>query len=82
MYTYNSYFQYSYRFYKQKTRGPLGSPLTVALAEILVIETEQVAVDTSSKFPKHYWHFVNDGFGHFTDKQHATDFLKHTNAMD
>ena len=78
---YNSYFQYSYRFYKEKTGEPLGSPLTVALAEILVTETEQLAVNTSSKFPKHYWHFVDDGFGHFTDKQHATDFLKHTNGL-
>ena len=78
---YNSYFQYSYRFYKEKTGGPLGSPLTVALADILVTKTEQLAVNTSSKFPKHYWHFVDDGFGHFTDKQHATDFLKHTNGL-
>ena len=90
---YNSYFQYSYRFYKEKTGGLLGSPLTVALAAILVTETEQLAVNTSSKFPKHYWHFVDDGFGHFywhfvddgfghfTDKQHATDFLKHTNGL-
>ena len=78
---YNSYFQYSYRFYKEKTGGPLGSPFTVALEEILVIETEQLAVNTSSKFPKHYWHFVNNGFGHFTGKQHATDFLKHTNGL-
>ena len=59
----------------------MGSPISVALAQILVTETEQLAVNTSSKFPKHYWHFVNDGFGHFTDKQHATDFLKHTNGL-
>ena len=80
---YNSYFQYSFRFYKykEKTGGPLGSPLTVALAEILVTETEHLAVNTSSKFPKHYWHFVDDRFGHFTDKKHATDFLKHTNGL-
>ena len=78
---YNSYFQYSYRFYKEKTGRPLGSPLTVALAEILVTETEQLAVNTSSKFPKHYWHFVDDGLGHFTNKQHATDFLKHKNGL-
>ena len=62
----------------------MGSPLIVALAEILVTETEQLAVNTSSKFPKHYWHFVDDGFGLFTTlwtKQHATDFLKHTNGL-
>ena len=61
----------------------MGSPLTVALAAILVTETEQLllAVNTSSKFPKHYWHFVDDGFAHFTDKQHATDFLKLTNGL-
>ena len=36
----NSYFQYQDKFYKQRTGGPMGSPLTVALAEIHVTETE------------------------------------------
>ena len=59
----------------------MGSPLIVTPAEILVTETEQLAVNTSSKFLKHYCHFVDDGFGHFTNKQHATDFLKHKNGL-
>ena len=77
----NSYFQYSDKFYKQTTGGPMGSPLTVALAEIRVTETEQLALNTSSKPPKYYRHFVDDGFGHFTDKQNAADFLKHINGL-
>ena len=77
----NSYIQYQDKFYKQTTGGPMGSPLTVALAEIRVTETEQLALETSSQPPKHYRHFVDDGFGHFTDKQHANEFLRHINGL-
>ena len=77
----NSYFQYQDKFYKQTTGGPRGSPLTVALAEIRVTETEQLALETASQPPKHYRHFVDDGFGHFTDKQHANEFLQHINGL-
>ena len=42
---------------------------------------KQLALNTSSKPPKYYRHFVDDGFGHFTDKQNATDFLKHINGL-
>ena len=59
----------------------MGSPLTVALAEIRVTETEQLALETSSQPPKHYRHFVDDAFGHFTDKQHANEFLRHINGL-
>ena len=59
----------------------MGSPLTVALAEIRVTETEQLALETSSQPPKHYRHFVDDGFGHFMDKQHANEFLRHINGL-
>ena len=74
----NSYFQYQNKFYKQTTGGPMGSPLTVTLAEIRVTETEQLALETSSQSPKH---FVDDGFGHFTDKLHANEFLRHINGL-
>ena len=50
----NSYFQYNDKFYKQTTGGPMGSPLTVTLAEIRVTETKQLALETSSQPPKHY----------------------------
>ena len=70
----NSYFQCSDKFYKQTTGGPMGSPLTVALAEVRVTETEQLVLNASSKPPKYYRHFVDDRFGHFTDRQNATDF--------
>ena len=56
----NSYFQYNDQFYKQTTGGPMESPLTVALAEIRVTKTEQLALETSSQPPKHYRHFVDD----------------------
>ena len=59
----------------------MGSPLTVALAEIRVTETEQLAVETSSQPPKHYRHFVDDGFGHFMNQQHANEFLHHINGL-
>ena len=44
-------------------------------------ETEQLALETSSQPPKHYRHFVDDGFGHFIDKQHANEFLRHINGL-
>ena len=77
----NSYFQYQDQFYKQTTGGPMGSPLTVALAEIRVTDTEQLALETSNQPPKHYRHFVDDGFGHFINQQHASEFLQHINGL-
>ena len=62
----NSYFEYN-TFYKQVTGGPMGSPLTVALAEIRVTDIENLAISSFSSPPKQYKHFVDDGFGHFTD---------------
>ena len=59
----------------------MGSPLTVALAEIRVTETEQLALETSSQPPKHYRHFVDDGFGHLMNQQHANEFLRHINGL-
>ena len=44
----DNYFQYQDKFYKQTTGGPMGSPFTVALAEIRVTETKQLALETSS----------------------------------
>ena len=76
----NSYFQYNDQFYKQTTGGPMGSPLTVALAEIRVTETEQLALETSSQPPKHYRYFVDDGFGLFMSPN-ANEFLRHINGL-
>ena len=59
----------------------MGSPLTVALAEIRVTETEQLALETSSQPPKHYRHFVDDRFGHFMNQQHTNEFLRHINGL-
>ena len=59
----------------------MGSPPTVALAEIRVTEIEQLALETSSQPPKHYRHFVDDGFVHFLDKQHANEFLRNINGL-
>ena len=52
----------------------MGSPLTVALAEVRVTEIETLA-NSCQKPPKHYRHFVDDGFGQFTFRQHADEFL-------
>ena len=76
----NSYFQYQDKFYKQTTGGPMGSPLTVALAEIRVTETEQLALETSSQPPqtlptlrgRRIWTLY---------KQHANEFLRHINGL-
>ena len=46
----NTYFEYNNTFYKQVIGGPMGSPLTVALAEIRVSDMENLAIST---FPIH-----------------------------
>ena len=59
----------------------MGSPLTMALAEIRVTDIENLAISTFPHSPKHYRHFVDDGFGHFTDRDHANNFLQHINSL-
>ena len=59
----------------------MGSPLTVALAEIRVTYIEDLAISTSTNPPKHYYHFVDDGFGYFRNSQHAESFLNHIHSL-
>ena len=77
----NTYFEYNNTFYKQVTGGPMGSPPTETLAEIRVTDIENLAISTFPHPPKHYRHFVDDGFGHFTDRDHANNFLQHINSL-
>ena len=59
----------------------MGSPLTVTLAEIRVTHNELKALNTSLHPPKHYFHFVDDGFGFFKNESHARSFLNHINSL-
>ena len=59
----------------------MGSPLTVTLAEIRVTHIEQQALSSSTRKPKHYYHFVDDGLGHFINRSHADEFLQHLNSL-
>ena len=59
----------------------MGSPLTVTLAEIRVTDIEQRAIANSTRKPKYYYHFVDDGLGHFIDRNHAEEFLEHLNSL-
>ena len=77
----NAYCEFDYRFYKQITRGPMGSPLTVTLTEIRVTHIEHQALSRSTRKPKHYYHFVDDGLGHFIKRTHAEEFLQHLNSL-
>ena len=77
----NAYCEFNNQFYKQITGGPMGSPLTVTLAEIRVTDIEQRAITNSTRKPKHYYHFVDDGLGHFIDRNHAEEFLEHLNSL-
>ena len=43
----NAYCEFDNKFYKQITGGPMGSPLTVTLAEIRVTDIEQQALSSS-----------------------------------
>ena len=53
----------------------------MALAEVRVTEIETLANKSCQKPPKHYRHFVDDGFGQFTCKQHADEFFQHLNFL-
>ena len=77
----NSYFEYNNKFFAQNTGGPMGSPLTVELAEIRVTKLETIALNTSPQPPSHYKHFVDDGFGVFRDKTHAETYLEYVNSL-
>ena len=77
----NSYSEFDSRFFRQNIGGLMGSPLTVALAEICVTYIEDLAISTSTNPPKHYYHFVDDGFGHFRNSQHAESFVNHINSL-
>ena len=77
----NSYLEFNSQFFRQNIGGPMGSPLTVALAEIRVSYLENMAVRSFLDPPPHYYHFVDDGFGHFRNRSHAESFLAHLNSL-
>ena len=59
----------------------MGSPLTVALAEVRVTNIESLALATSADPPSLYKHFVDDGISRHRDRQHAESFLEHLNSL-
>ena len=77
----NSYLEFNGSFFSQDKGGPMGSPLTVQLAEIRVAETETLALNTSPDPPHSYCHFVDDGLGAFRDRTHADTFLSYINFL-
>ena len=77
----NPYREFDNKFYRQVTGGPMGSPLTVTLAEIRVTDIEQQALSISTRRPKQYYHFEDDGLGYFTNRTHAEEFLQHLNSL-
>ena len=77
----HSYFEYHGSFYSQSKGGPMGSPLTVTLAEVRVTHIESSALASSADPPSLYKHFVDDGISRYRDKQHAESFLAHLNSL-
>ena len=77
----NSYLEFNGSFYSQDLGGPMGSPLTVQLAEIRVSEIESLALTSSPDPPHSYCHFVDDGLGAFRDRNHADSFLSFINSL-
>ena len=77
----NSYLEFDSRFFRQNIGGTMGSPLTVALAEIRVLYIEELAISSGTNLPKHYYYVVDDGFGYFRSSQHAESFLNHINSL-
>ena len=77
----HSYFEYHGSFYSQSKGRSMGSPLTVALAEVWVTHIESSALASSADPPSLYKHFVDDGISRYRDKQHAESFLAHLNSL-
>ena len=59
----------------------MGSPLTVALADVRVTNVESLALASSADPPSLYKHFVDDGISRYRDRQHAESFLEHLNSL-
>ena len=59
----------------------MGSPLTVALAEVRVTNVESLALESSADPPSLYKHFVDDGISRYRDRQYAESFLEHLNSL-
>ena len=76
-----SYFEYNGSFFSQTEAGPMGSPLTVALAEVRVTNVESLALASSADSPSLYKHFVDDGISRYRDRQHVESFLEHLNSL-
>jgi hypothetical protein len=77
----NCYFEFNNTFYAQQEGGPMGSPLTVDLAEVRTAHLEEVALNTCADPPPFYRHFVDDGYGMFRDRQHAEEFQSYINSL-
>ena len=77
----NDYLEDNSQFFSQNAGGPMGSPLTVSLAELRVSHIENLAITNSIDPPAHYYNFVDDGFGHFRNRDHAENFLRYLNSL-
>ena len=79
----NAYCVFNNHYYKEIIGGggAMGSPLIVTLAQIHVTDVELRAIASSIRKPKNYYHFVDDGFGHFIDREHAKEFMEHLNSI-
>ena len=40
-----------------------------------------LAITNSIDPPRHYYHFVDDGFRHFRNRDHAENLLQHLNSL-
>ena len=76
----NSFFEFNHEYYAQDEGGPMGSPLTVVMAEVRVIDNEERAFATCTDPPSLHVHFVDDGFSPCRDAQHAEAWLSHLNS--
>ena len=77
----HAYFEFDGKFYRQTSGGAMGSPLTVALADIRTAEVEQLALNTFADPLHTYRHFVDNGIGSARDAAQADAFLAHINSL-
>ena len=76
------YFEYNGIYYEQQEGGPMGSSLTVELAERRVQHLEEEAINTSP-VPVEFWRrFVDDNYGNFKNKEDSIAFFNHINSIN
>ena len=78
----NSYFEYNHSFHRQLEGGPMGSALTVELAEKFMQRFEENAIAYAPIEVPFWKRFVDDGLADFDKEEDRHIFLDYINGID